>query len=145
MEICHAVRGYASMAYDPAARRRLALSLPDSSKKKKDIWNTPGRIRGRVPSVPRPSIWYTSRRWIWVISVSAYREEFSRLIRLEDIDRVIHAHNIGTYGYSFVMDGSGNSAHDPSLQEASPSHKGPGRCLRRNAPPSRRQHYLRLA
>lgn len=51
--------------------------------------------------------------WDWVFSASSYRSEFTQLIQIEDFESELYALKFGDTGYSFVMDGEGNSIVHP--------------------------------
>lgn len=51
--------------------------------------------------------------WDWVISASSYRSEFNELIQIEDFEEELNKLKFGKSGYSFVMDGEGNTLVHP--------------------------------
>lgn len=54
--------------------------------------------------------------WDWIISVSSYRQEFSRLIRVDSFRDSILSLRFGKTGYSFIMDSKGNLIVHPHQQ-----------------------------
>jgi PAS domain S-box-containing protein len=54
--------------------------------------------------------------WDWIISVSSYREEFSKLVNVADFQDSILSLRFGKTGYPFVLDGKGNLVIHPKLQ-----------------------------
>ncbi|MGD8837384.1 MAG: PAS domain S-box protein, partial [Desulfobacteraceae bacterium] len=82
-------------------------------------WKNPGEAS------ERPKALYAAyfEPMDWYIAVSTYREEFKSLVRIEDIDNLVHTLNIGTYGFSFVTDETGKHYHSSiSGEEESPTH-----------------------
>ena len=54
--------------------------------------------------------------WDWIISVSSYRSEFSTLVNVEDFRDSILSLRFGETGYSFVLDGKGNTVLHPKVE-----------------------------
>lgn len=54
--------------------------------------------------------------WDWIISVSSYREEFKKLVNVDDFREKILQLKFGKTGYSFVIDSRGNSVIHPKLE-----------------------------
>ncbi len=54
--------------------------------------------------------------WDWIISVTAYRDEFKELVKVSDYRDSILAMRFGKSGYSFVLDSLGNVVVHPILK-----------------------------
>jgi PAS domain S-box-containing protein len=69
-------------------------------------------------SVARPKALYMSyfKPWDWIISASAYRSEFIKLVNVEDFRKSILSLNFGETGYAFVIDKDANAIIHPKLQ-----------------------------
>lgn len=74
-------------------------------------WKNPGEKQ------PRPKALYMIyfEPWDWVISVSSYRSEFSRLINISDFKDNILAQKFGKTGYSYILESNGNIVVHPHL------------------------------
>lgn len=74
-------------------------------------WKNPGEKQ------PRPKALYMIyfEPWDWVISVSSYRSEFSRLINISDFRDNILAQKFGKTGYSYILESNGNIVVHPHL------------------------------
>jgi len=68
--------------------------------------------------VARPKALYMSyfEAWDWIISASAYRSEFIKLVNVEDFRSTILSLNFGETGYAFVIDKDANAIIHPKLQ-----------------------------
>jgi PAS domain S-box-containing protein len=66
---------------------------------------------------PRAKALYLTwfRPWNWMITVSSYRKEFSRLLNINDFKKNILSLRFGKTGFCFVMDTSGNIIIHPDL------------------------------
>lgn len=53
--------------------------------------------------------------WDWIISVSSYREEFKKLVNVDDFRESVLALKFGSTGYSYVLDSMGNVIIHPKL------------------------------
>ena len=53
--------------------------------------------------------------WDWIVSVTAYRDEFEKLVNVSDFSESVESLKFGESGYSFVMDLQGNLIVHPSL------------------------------
>ncbi|HPS20076.1 MAG TPA: cache domain-containing protein [Candidatus Omnitrophota bacterium] len=53
--------------------------------------------------------------WDWIISATAYKEEFNELINIDDFSHTIKAMSFGQTGYSFVMNSQGDIIIHPHL------------------------------
>ncbi|NOX32396.1 MAG: PAS domain S-box protein [Deltaproteobacteria bacterium] len=67
--------------------------------------------------MPRPKALYLSyfKPWDWMITVSSYRKEFSKLVNINDFKESILGLKFGKTGYSYVMDTKGNVIIHPEL------------------------------
>ncbi len=74
-------------------------------------WQNPG------DAYPRPKALYISyfRPWNWMITVSSYRREFSKLVDIDDFKEGILGLTFGKTGYAYVMDTMGNVIIHPEL------------------------------
>ncbi len=54
--------------------------------------------------------------WDWIISASAYKDEFSSMINADELRKAILAKQYGKTGYSFLMDSEGNLLVHPKLE-----------------------------
>ncbi len=75
-------------------------------------WKNPGESKAR------PKALYMSyfEPWDWIISASAYRSEFIKLVNVEDFRSSILSLNFGETGYAFVIDKDANAIIHPILQ-----------------------------
>ncbi|MBI5419848.1 MAG: cache domain-containing protein, partial [Deltaproteobacteria bacterium] len=67
---------------------------------------------------PRPKALYMTyfAPWDWIVSVSAYRDEFDELVGLSDLRQSILSLKFGGTGYCYVLDGLGNAIIHPTLE-----------------------------
>jgi PAS domain S-box-containing protein len=74
-------------------------------------WKNPGE------ETPRPKALYMTyfEPWDWVISVSSYRSEFTRLINITDFKDNILAQTFGETGYSYILESNGDIVVHPHL------------------------------
>ncbi len=74
-------------------------------------WKNPGERH------PRPKALFMTyfEPWDWIISVSSYRSEFSRLINISDFKDSILSQTFGSTGYSYIMESSGDLVIHPHL------------------------------
>jgi len=74
-------------------------------------WQNPGDAH------PRPKALYLIHfaPWNWMITVSSYREEFLKLVHINDFKESILSLRFGKTGYSYVMDTQGNVIIHPEL------------------------------
>ncbi len=65
----------------------------------------------------RPKALYINyfKPWDWMITVSSYRKEFSKLVEINDFKENILSLRFGKTGYSYVMDTKGNVIIHPEL------------------------------
>ncbi|MEA1922247.1 MAG: cache domain-containing protein [Pseudomonadota bacterium] len=75
-------------------------------------WRNPGEAEKRSKAL------YMSyfAPWDWIISVTAYRDEFKELVKVSDYRESILAMRFGKSGYSFVLDSLGNVVVHPILK-----------------------------
>ncbi len=68
-------------------------------------------------TAPKPKALYLSyfEPWDWMITVSSYRKEFSKLVDINDFKESILSLKFGKTGYSYVMDTKGNVIIHPEL------------------------------
>ena len=66
---------------------------------------------------PRPKALYLEYfgPWDWMITVSAYREEFSTLMKIEDFEKNILNQRLGSTGYAGVLDTGGTFIIHPEF------------------------------
>lgn len=74
-------------------------------------WKNPG------DKATRPKALYMAyfEPWDWIISVSSYKSEFTRLISIRDFEEQITRLKFGESGYCFVIDSHGNAVIHPEL------------------------------
>lgn len=74
-------------------------------------WQNPG------DQFPRPKALYLNyfEPWNWMITVSSYRKEFTKLVNINDFKESILSLRFGKTGYSYVMDTKGNVIIHPEL------------------------------
>lgn len=67
--------------------------------------------------MPRPKALYLSyfEPWDWMITVSSYRKEFTKLVNINDFKENILSLRFGKTGYSYIMDVKGNMIIHPEL------------------------------
>lgn len=75
-------------------------------------WANPGEIRAR----PKALYMAYFEPWDWIISASAYRQEFTSLINIEDFRTGVESFRVGDSGYAFILDGEGNMVFHPWLK-----------------------------
>jgi PAS domain S-box-containing protein len=75
-------------------------------------WMNPGE-----PS-PKPKALFMSyfKPWDWIINVSSYRNEFGKLVDVDDFRESILSLRFGKTGYAFILDVNGNVIVHPVLQ-----------------------------
>ncbi len=54
--------------------------------------------------------------WDWIISVSAYREEFKGLVNVDDFKKSVLDLRFGRTGYAFIIDSTGKAIIHPKLE-----------------------------
>jgi PAS domain S-box-containing protein len=75
-------------------------------------WKNPGEARMR----PKALYMHYFEPWDWIISVSAYRQEFRHLVDVSDFRKAVLDIHSGPGGYSFVIDKTGSAIIHPKLQ-----------------------------
>lgn len=75
-------------------------------------WKNPGE------SEFRPKALYMAyfEPWDWIVSASTYRNEFNRLVNVEDFEKSVLELRFGKTGYSFVVDADGKILIHPVLK-----------------------------
>jgi len=79
-------------------------------------WKNPGETVDR----PKAIFMIYFKPWDWIISVSAYRDEFKDLVNVSDFRENILSLKFRENGYSFILDGSGNIIIHPKLSFGQP-------------------------
>lgn len=74
-------------------------------------WANPGEVTKRKKALYMDYF----GPWDWIVSVSAYREEFHSLIDIEDFRETIESYVVGKTGYAFIMNGKGEMILHPWL------------------------------
>lgn len=75
------------------------------------MWKNPGEIEER----PKALYMAYFEPWDWIISVSSYRSEFSKLINISDFRDAIFSQKFGKTGYIYVLKGNGEVVIHPHL------------------------------
>lgn len=75
-------------------------------------WRNPGETHSR----PKALHMTRFEPWGWIISASAYREEFNNLLDVNLLRDAVLAHRIGESGYTFIMNGKGELLLHPVLE-----------------------------
>lgn len=75
-------------------------------------WRNPDEIEER----PKVLQMVYFEPWDWIISASAYREESSQLVNVEDFRHTILSMRFGRTGYSYVMNAGGDLIIHPQLE-----------------------------
>ena len=86
-------------------------------------WKNPGETNIRAKALYMTYF----QPWDWIISVSSYREEFKKLIKIEDLRDSILSIRFGKTGYPYILDSKGNVVAHPVLTENildAKDHKG---------------------
>ena len=75
-------------------------------------WKNPGEDKARAKSM------YLSyfEPWQWVVAASSYREEFNKLVNVDDFRDSIMSLRFGKTGYPYVIDTKGNIIIHPHLK-----------------------------
>jgi signal transduction histidine kinase len=93
------------------------LSFIDDQMKRKNgyqeyAWRNPDDLEARPKAV-----WMTHfEPWDWIISVSAYRDEFDHVVDIDDFRESIGSLEFMKSGYSYVLDLSGTLIAHPTYQ-----------------------------
>jgi len=74
-------------------------------------WKNPGE------KIMRPKVLYMDyfKPWDWIISVTAYRSEFRKLVNVDNFRKSVLDLRFGKTGYSFIVDTKGNIIIHPKL------------------------------
>ncbi|MBU3915363.1 cache domain-containing protein [bacterium] len=75
-------------------------------------WKNPGDTEDR----PKALYMTYFEQWDWIICVSAYREEFTDLVNVDDFRDSILSFKFGKTGYSYVFNTKGEQVVHPKLQ-----------------------------
>jgi PAS domain S-box-containing protein len=75
-------------------------------------WRNPDESEAR----PKALQMVYFKPWDWIISASAYREEFSQLVNVDDFRDTILSMRFGRTGYSYVMNTRGDLIIHPQLE-----------------------------
>jgi PAS domain S-box-containing protein len=76
-------------------------------------WKNPGETSERAKGLYMT--WFEP--WDWIISVSAYREEFHELVNVDDFRESILTLRFGKTGYSYVIDTTGKLVIHPKMEQ----------------------------
>lgn len=75
-------------------------------------WKNPGDLQARPKA-----LWMTYfEPWDWIISATAYRDEFDQVVNIEDFRKSINSLNFMTSGYPYVIDLTGKLIVHPIHQ-----------------------------
>jgi len=74
-------------------------------------WKNPGETKTR----PKALYMTYFEPWDWIISVSSYREEFNKLVKIENFRDSILSIRFGKTGYPYILDSKGNVIVHPVL------------------------------
>ena len=75
-------------------------------------WKNPGETK----RLPKALYMVYFKPWDWIISASSYRNEFNKLINVEDFQKSVLSLKFGETGYSYVIDSTGQAVIHPKLQ-----------------------------
>ncbi|MCP3875346.1 MAG: PAS domain S-box protein [Desulfobacteraceae bacterium] len=75
-------------------------------------WKNPGETK----RLPKALYMVYFKPWDWIISASSYRNEFYKLINVEDFQKTVLSLKFGETGYSYVIDSTGKAMIHPKLQ-----------------------------
>ncbi len=79
-------------------------------------WKNPGEADERAKALYMTYF----QPWDWILSVSSYRSEFQTLIKIDDFRNSIESPQFNQGSYAFVLSGSGEILHHPTLQGSIP-------------------------
>lgn len=82
-------------------------------------WRNPDEVEER----PKVLQMVYFEPWDWIISASAYREESSQLVNVEDFRHTILSMRFGRTGYSYVMNARGDLIIHPQLEGVNIIHE----------------------
>ncbi|MBU2627015.1 MAG: cache domain-containing protein [Proteobacteria bacterium] len=75
-------------------------------------WKNPGATK----RLPKALYMVYFKPWDWIISASSYRNEFYKLINVEDFQKSVLSLKFRETGYSYVIDSTGKAVIHPKLQ-----------------------------
>ncbi|MBT6341088.1 MAG: PAS domain S-box protein [Desulfobacula sp.] len=75
-------------------------------------WKNPGETK----RLPKALYMVYFEPWDWIISASSYRNEFYKLINVEDFQKSVLSLKFRETGYSYVIDSTGKAVIHPKLQ-----------------------------
>ena len=75
-------------------------------------WKNPGETK----RLPKALYMVYFKPWDWIISASSYRNEFYKLINVEDFQKSVLSLKFRETGYSYVIDSTGKAVIHPKLQ-----------------------------
>jgi PAS domain S-box-containing protein len=75
-------------------------------------WKNPGETK----RLPKALYMVYFEPWDWIISASSYRNEFHKLINVEDFQKSVLSLKFRETGYSYVIDSTGKAVIHPKLQ-----------------------------
>jgi PAS domain S-box-containing protein len=78
-------------------------------------WQNPGEPRER----PKALYMVYYKPLDWIISVSAYRNEFSHLVNIDDFKDTVLSFKSGDSGYAYILDKKGTALIHPALEGVS--------------------------
>ncbi len=83
-------------------------------------WKNPGDLQARPKA-----LWMTYfEPWDWIISATAYRDEFDQVVNIDDFRESIESIKFMTSGYSYVLDSAGKLIVHPIYQGENVFNKG---------------------
>ena len=74
-------------------------------------WRNPGETHARPKALHMT--WF--QPWDWIISASAYREEFRNLLDVDMLREAVLSHRVGETGYAYIMTGGGELLVHPLM------------------------------
>lgn len=75
-------------------------------------WRNPGETHARPKALHMT--WF--QPWDWIISASAYREEFRNLLDVAMLRDAVLSHRVGETGYAYIMTGAGELLVHPVMK-----------------------------
>ncbi|WMW66757.1 cache domain-containing protein [Nitratidesulfovibrio liaohensis] len=75
-------------------------------------WRNPGETHARPKALHMT--WF--QPWDWIISASAYREEFRNLLDVTMLRDAVLSHRVGETGYAYIMTGAGELLVHPVME-----------------------------
>ncbi len=74
-------------------------------------WRNPGEASERMKAIYMTYF----KPWDWIISASAYRDEFSQLVNIENFRKEILSLQFGKTGYTYILNSNGDVIVHPTL------------------------------